>query len=66
MENPWTLSAQHSGAIDHLHSFSFNSSVVHVFKEIRLTVTVIVVGWVAVATIRSLQTSFSKDRGGGL
>lgn len=52
------LSAQHSGAIDHLHSFTFNSSVVDALREIRLGITIIVAGWVTVAAIRSLKDSF--------
>lgn len=59
-----TFSAQHSGAINHLHSFQLNSSVVDALREVRFAVTVVVAGWVAVVTIRGLQDSFRKSREG--
>jgi hypothetical protein len=64
MEN-FPLVAQHSGAINHLHSFHFNSSVVDVLKEIRLGVTIVVAGWVTVVTIRTLRDSFMREPGRG-
>ena len=63
MDNvPFVLNAQHTGALNHAHSFHFNSSVVDVFKEVRLGVTIIVVGWVTVETIRALQASLARPR----
>lgn len=62
MENI-ALNAQHSGAVNHIHSFQFNSSVVDALKEVRLGITVLVVGWVTVVGIRGLQGSFMRDRG---
>ena len=59
----FVLNAQHSGAINHLHSFQFSSSVVDVFREVRLGVTIVVVGWIAVASIRAVQAGLTKDRG---
>ena len=56
----FALNAQHSGAINHIHSFHFNSSVVDAFKEVRLAVTVIVVGWVAITTVRSIAGTKTK------
>ena len=65
MENlPFALNAQHSGAINHLHSFQFHSSIVDVVREVRLAVTVVVVGWIAITTIRAVQGSFGRERGG--
>ena len=52
----FALSAKHSGAINHQHSFHFNGSVIDVLKEVRLGVTVVVTGWVVVTAIRQLQT----------
>lgn len=65
MDNlPFILNAQHNGAIDHAHSFHFNSSVVDVFRELRFAVTIVVVGWVAVTTVRAVQSSLTRDRAG--
>ena len=58
------LNAAHSGSLKHIHSFEFNSSVVHAFKEVRVGITVVVIGWIAVTSIRVLQDSFRRDRGG--
>ena len=57
------LNAQHSGAINHLHSFTFNSSVVDAVREIRLGVTILVAGWITVVTIRAVQDSWNKNPG---
>lgn len=50
----FALSAQHSGALNHHHTFAFNASVVDVLKEVRLTVTIVVAGVVAIAALRGL------------
>ena len=60
MEN-FFLNAQHSGAINHHHTISFNSSVVDVAKEVRLAVTVIVVGWIAITSFKTLASWKSSD-----
>jgi alpha-D-ribose 1-methylphosphonate 5-triphosphate synthase subunit PhnH len=64
MENglPFALNAAHSGAINHAHSFHFNSSVVDAFKEVRFAVTIVVVGWIAVTSIRAFQDRFRPSR----
>lgn len=61
----FAVAAQHSGAIDHVHSFHFSSSAVDIAKEIRLGVTVIVVGWVAVAAIRNVRGLLGGDTRAG-
>lgn len=48
----FSLAANHAGAINHHHTFSFNPSVIDAFKEVRLAVTVVVVGWIAVTGLR--------------
>lgn len=60
----WPFNAQHTGAINHAHSFHFDEGVLTAFKEIRLAVTIIVGGWVVVTAIRTLESSL-RDRGGG-
>jgi hypothetical protein len=63
MENlPLVLNAQHSGAIDHAHSFHFNPSVVDALKELRFAVTIVVVGWITVTSIRAFQDTFHRPR----
>ncbi|OHE93842.1 hypothetical protein CORC01_10863 [Colletotrichum orchidophilum] len=47
------LAAAHSGAINHLHAIHVGPAVVDIVREIRLAVTVVVVGWVAVTGIRT-------------
>lgn len=51
----FALAAQHSGAITHNHCFHFNPSTVAIAKEARQIVAIIVVGWVAVETVRNLR-----------
>ncbi|KAG7058936.1 hypothetical protein JMJ77_0006305 [Colletotrichum scovillei] len=53
------LSAAHSGAINHIHAIHFGPAAVDVVREIRIAVTVVVIGWVAVTGIR---TVFARDR----
>ncbi|KAI0472064.1 hypothetical protein GGR56DRAFT_677910 [Xylariaceae sp. FL0804] len=52
----FALAAQHSGAVSHVHTVTLriDGSAVAVARELRLAVTVAVVGWVAVAGIRAL------------
>ncbi len=65
MEN-FALNAQHSGAINHAHSVHFDGTIVSALKEVRLAVTIIVIGWFAVTVVRALPAlqSRDKDRGG--
>ena len=51
----FSVAAQHAGSINHVHSFIFPPSTVSIVKEIRLTVTVLAVAWVAVTAIRQLR-----------
>lgn len=62
----WPFNAQHTGAINHAHSFHFDDTVLSVFKEVRLVVTIAVIGWIAVTGIRTLPAlqSTPRDRGG--
>ncbi|CAJ2501200.1 Uu.00g040530.m01.CDS01 [Anthostomella pinea] len=50
----FSLAAQHSGAIKHLHAIHVDASAVAVARELRLAVTVVVVGWVAVTGLRAV------------
>lgn len=61
----WPFNAQHSGAINHAHSFHFDEGVVNVIKEIRLAVTLVVGGWVLVTAIRTLDNNWRAKGGGG-
>lgn len=45
------VQAQHSGAINHAHSFSFPPTAVHFAKEIRITITIVAVAWVTVKAL---------------
>jgi len=57
------VTAQHSGAINHIHSFHFSSSALDLAREARNIVAVVVVGWVAVVSIGALRSTFRKDGG---
>ncbi|KAF6802988.1 hypothetical protein CSOJ01_11207 [Colletotrichum sojae] len=48
----FALSSVHSGAIKHLHTIKFAPSTANLAREVRLAVTVVVIGWVAVTGIR--------------
>lgn len=56
----FALSASHSGAINHIHSFHFNSSVVDVAKEARYIAAILVGGWVLVTSLRVLRRGIGK------
>ena len=45
---------EHSGSVDHSHTVHFDPAIVEALKQVRLTVTIIVGGWVAVVAIRAL------------
>ncbi|KAI7773642.1 hypothetical protein LA080_010221 [Diaporthe eres] len=57
----FALAAEHSGAINHIHTVSISPAVVGVARELRLAVTVAVAGWVAVASIRALAAGGSRE-----
>lgn len=58
----FAVAAQHSGTINHIHSFHFSCSAVDVAKEVRNIVTIAIVGWVAVTTIQAVRNSFKKEK----
>ncbi|KAK2031955.1 hypothetical protein LX32DRAFT_636763 [Colletotrichum zoysiae] len=47
------LAAAHSGAINHIHAVHFGPAALDIAREVRMAVTVVVVGWVAVTGIRA-------------
>jgi hypothetical protein len=55
----FALSAQHSGAINHIHSLHFSQSAVELVREARILAAVLVFGWVAVTSIRAVKELFS-------
>ncbi|KAI0017285.1 hypothetical protein F4780DRAFT_756181 [Xylariomycetidae sp. FL0641] len=59
----FSLAAQHAGAINHIHTIRFDGSAVGVARELRIAVTVVVVGWVAVAGLRALLPSRAGGEG---
>ncbi|POS78125.1 hypothetical protein DHEL01_v203479 [Diaporthe helianthi] len=42
----FALAADHSGAINHLHTVTISPAIVGLARELRLAVTVVVAGWV--------------------
>lgn len=57
----FALAAEHSGAINHIHTLSISPAVVGVARELRLAVTIAVAGWVAVAGIRAFAAAGSRE-----
>lgn len=57
----FALAAEHSGAINHVHTVVISPAVVGIAKELRLAVTVVVAGWVVVTGIRALAATGSQD-----
>lgn len=57
----FALAAEHSGAINHIHTLSISPAVVGVARELRLAVTIAVAGWVAVASIRALSAAGLRE-----
>ena len=60
----FALAASHSGSINHIHTITISPSVVSIAREVRVAVTVLVVGWVAVAGIRALMAGSERRDGG--
>jgi hypothetical protein len=48
----FSLAAQHTGAIAHNHNIAFSPSTVDAIREVRIAISVIVVGWVATTALR--------------
>lgn len=46
------LSAQHSGSISHAHTFQLPQSAAELAREVRITVAIVAVAWVAVTAIK--------------
>ncbi|KAI1368773.1 hypothetical protein F5Y08DRAFT_294776 [Xylaria arbuscula] len=49
----FSLAAEHAGAIQHTHLIRLDASAVAAARELRIAITVIVAGWVAIAGLRS-------------
>lgn len=58
----FSLQAQHSGGLNHLHSFAFSDSAVDVVREVRKAVTIVVIGWVVVTTIRLVKSGIERSK----
>lgn len=58
----FTLAANHAGAINHHHTFNFNPSVIDAFKEVRIAVTVVVAGWIAVTGLRGYFSTTNSEQ----
>ena len=57
----FALAAEHSGAINHIHTITISPAICGVARELRIAVTVVVTGWVIVTGIRGLAGRVSKD-----
>jgi hypothetical protein len=53
------VAAGHSGSINHVHAFHFSPTFAQAARELRIAITVIVVGWVAVSGMRMF---LNRDR----
>lgn len=59
----FALAAEHSGAITHIHSFTFSQSAVDIAKEARNIVSIVVIGWITMRLIQlSLDSKNSNSR----
>lgn len=61
----FALAADHSGAINHVHTVTIGPAAVGLAREIRIAVTVVVVGWVVVTGIRGLVAAVGGSGGLG-
>lgn len=57
----FALAAEHSGAINHIHTVTISPAIVGVARELRLAVTVAVAGWVVVAGLKALTSAGSRE-----
>lgn len=57
----FALAAEHSGAINHIHTVVISPAVTGVARELRLAVTVVVAGWVIVTGIRAFSATGSRE-----
>ncbi|KAI1194188.1 hypothetical protein F5X97DRAFT_327744 [Nemania serpens] len=49
----FSVAAQHAGAIQHNHIIRLDPSAIAAARELRIAITVIVAGWVAIAGLRA-------------
>ncbi|KAI3342628.1 hypothetical protein F4824DRAFT_442780 [Ustulina deusta] len=49
----FSLAAEHAGAIQHTHLIRLDASAIAVARELRIAITVIVAGWVAITGLRT-------------
>ncbi|KAI0863757.1 hypothetical protein F4860DRAFT_467767 [Xylaria cubensis] len=49
----FSLAAEHAGAIQHTHLIRLDASAVAAARELRIAITVIVAGWVAITGLRA-------------
>lgn len=57
----FALAAEHSGAINHVHTVVISPAAAGVARELRLAVTVVVAGWVIVTGIKAFSAAGSRD-----
>lgn len=57
----FALAAEHSGAINHIHTLTVSPAIIGVARELRLAVTVAVAGWVVVTGIRAFAAAGSQE-----
>lgn len=50
----FSLASQHGGSINHIHTIHLDASVVSTAREMRIALTVIVVGWVAITGMKMI------------
>lgn len=53
----FSVAATHAGAIQHSHLIRFDASAIAIAREMRIAVTVIVAGWVAITGLRAYLCS---------
>ncbi|KAI1443071.1 hypothetical protein F5Y02DRAFT_394228 [Annulohypoxylon stygium] len=53
----FSLAAQHGGAIEHVHTIRLDPATAATVRELRIIVTVLVAGWVAIQGLRAMQAS---------
>lgn len=56
------LQAQHSGTINHAHTFLFPPGAAQFAREIRLAVTVVAVAWVTVKAFDLIQRKQTNSK----
>lgn len=49
----FSLAASHAGGIQHTHIIRLDASAIAAARELRIAITVIVAGWVAITGLRT-------------